>query len=77
MQENLMRLEVALNNLELEMKLHKVAVKNNPDNYSGSYKLAQTLIFERIDPAFQELKQVFETVKNEEEIINGQTFRTA
>ncbi|MGG0718720.1 hypothetical protein ABE096_14150 [Robertmurraya massiliosenegalensis] len=77
MQENLMRLEVALNNLELQMRLHKVAVNNNPGHYSGSYKLAQTLIFESVEPAFQEVRQALETVKNEGELVHGQTIRTA
>lgn len=77
MQQNLMHLEVALNNLEMRMKLFQVAINNNPENYSGSFKLAQCLILDEFFPAMDEVREELEKVKNEEELVNVQAIKSA
>lgn len=77
MQQNLMSLEVALNNLETRMKLFKVTLNNNPQNYSGSFKLAQCLILGEFFPAMDEVRKELEKVKKEGELIDVKTIKSA
>jgi hypothetical protein len=53
MEERLRKLEVALQHMELHLLLHQKSLKNNPKEYSDSFKHGQELIFETVFPSLE------------------------
>jgi hypothetical protein len=65
MEERLRKLEVALQHMELHLLLHQRSLKNNPKEYSDSFKHGQQLIFDDVMPSLQEAKLEFNLLKEE------------